>query len=155
MKINLNAGGEVRSEPVSLGDAGEFHVTVKAPTYEELIADSNRFTGYIEDRIKTTIIGWAGLTQDVEKDGATVEEEIPFTWENVKKVCQLYPAAYRRIVAIANACYSGGDTAKNSASASGIFSADAVIKQLTRQPGLASVVSGGSPGLPDSPQNPS
>lgn len=155
MKVNLTGEAPLRSETINLGEAGEFHVHVKPPTYEELIADSSKVTNYIEDRVKTCIVGWTGLVEEVAIEGEEPkEQEIPFTWENFKKLCSQFPAFYRRCTQIANECYSGASS-KNVMNASGIFSADAVLKQLGLQPGLPSGVSGGSPSQQASPLKPS
>lgn len=159
MKINLTGEPALRSEAINLGDAGEFHVTVKAPSYEELIEDSGRFTNYVDSRLKTCIVGWTGLMEEVQiepttenEEPKTIEREIPFTWDNFKKLCAQFPSFYRRCTQVANECYSGGAAAKNARPASGTFSADAVIAQMQARLGSTSAGLGGSPSQPDSPQ---
>lgn len=138
MKINLAAAeNQVRSETVNLGEAGEFFVTVKNPTYGELIRDMGTIKNYHEERMRTVIVGWSGLMEDATNEaGEPIEREIPFTWENFIKVCSLYPAAFRRCVLIANDAYTGGETPKNARPASTAFSADAVLQQLAAKSGL-------------------
>lgn len=137
MKLNLSAAeNQVRSETVSLGDAGEFFVTVKTPTYGELIHDMGTIKNYHEERMRTVIVGWSGLTEDTTNEaGEPIEREIPFTWENFQKVCSLYPAAFRRCVMIANDAFTGGEASKNAKAAFTGFSADAVLQQLGAKSG--------------------
>lgn len=152
MKINLNAEIPLRSEPVTLGDEGEFHIHVKSPTYADLIRDLTMFESFMEPRMRATIVGWTGLMQDTQQlDGTTVEEEIPFTWENLQRLCEKYPATLQQMARIASKTFKGvaGETAtKNGRPASALFSADAVIRQM----GLSSGVnSAGSVGLQNPP----
>ena len=137
MKINLAAAeNQVRSETVNLGEAGEFFVTVKNPTYGELIRDMGTIKNYHEERMRTVIVGWSGLMEDATNEaGEPIEREIPFTWENFQKVCSLYPAAFRRCVMIANDAFTGGEASKNVKAAFTGFSADAVLQQLGAKSG--------------------
>jgi len=137
MKLNLAVENQVRSETVSLGDAGEFFVTVKTPTYGELIRDMGTIKNYHEERMRTVIVGWSGLTEDYTNEaGETSEREIPFTWENFQKVCSQFPQAFRRCVLIANNAFTGEESQKNGKAASTGFSADAVLQQLAAKSGL-------------------
>ena len=155
MKVDLNSATPLRSEPVQLPE-GEFHVHVKSPTYAELIKDMGKFEDFIELRMRATIVGWTGLVQEVPPvgpDAPATEEEIPFTWENVVKLCEKYPAALHQLARIANRTYAGvaGEAAsKNVRPASALFSADAVIRQM----GLSSgSTSGGSVVLQSPPDS--
>lgn len=156
MKIVLTGEAAVRSETISLGDSGEFHVTVKQPTFEELLRDTGKATDYVEDRLKACIVGWVGLMEEVTaEDGTVTEREIPFNWENFKKLCSQFPQVYTACVRIARDCYNGGTSAKNVKTAPASFSADAVLAQLQGRHGSTLNGLGISADQPASPPNPS
>lgn len=131
MKITLGKGRGIVSKPVQLGAGEEIHLHVRAPSYAELIEDMGKFENFIEPRIKCVVVGWAGLVQDVTaEDGTVTEQEIPYSYENLQALCELYPVALKQIAKIVHQAYNGGEPAKNASPASALFSADAVMQQL-------------------------
>lgn len=92
---------------VDLGADGSFTVHVRRPSWGQLVADMERATGFIGDRIKAAIVGWEGLTEDAPPDDPHRERELPFSEENLERLCVQFPMAFSRLSILANEAFRG------------------------------------------------
>jgi|GEM_PF-2708552 len=83
---------------VDLENAGSFEVLVRQPTWGELLADSESFTGYAERRLRTTIVNWHEV---IGPD----DQPLPFRWETLTALCERYPRLFGQLVRLANEAY--------------------------------------------------
>lgn len=92
---------------VDMGEKGSFEVELRRPRWGELAQDSERFAGYVEERMKTAVVGWRG----VEQDG----QPVPFSWESFAKFCEACPIVLQVVSMLVSQLYNGitEDTAKN------------------------------------------
>lgn len=106
---NLNGQAEQTVwRPIDLGEHGGFEVELRRPRFGELTADGERFSGYVEERIKTALVGWRG----VEDDG----EPVAFSWDNFTAFCVACPAIFQHVARHVAGLYAGmsEDAEKNS-----------------------------------------
>ena len=93
-----------RWETIDLGEAGAFEVRVRKPTWGDMLADSEAFTGYAERRMQVAIAEWRGL---VDERGAAV----PFSHAALVRLCEASPAVFQRLAALASRLFfSVGET---------------------------------------------
>lgn len=122
MSVSIKRNGAAETwERVDLGPDGDFEVLLRRPTYGDLVADLDRFTGVTAARIEALVVGWRGVTRiavDTTNPDAHVEvpEEVPFSTGELKRLLESYPAAFTQVAGLVNRRFRGldGDARKNS-----------------------------------------
>jgi len=77
----------MRWEKIELGPLagnGEFEVRLKRPTWDDLMADADRYGDQTEFRLKTCVLDWRGVQGE---DGV----DVPFSWMAFQALCFAYP----------------------------------------------------------------
>lgn len=97
---------EVRRE-IDLGGGDSFTLILASPTWGRMVADAGG--GFdIEKRIAESVVGWDGV-----KDSKSMLP-VDFSLDNLKRLCEAYPAAFIRIIVAVNDLYRGETDRKNS-----------------------------------------
>lgn len=93
MPVKLNTSDQkpqARFHSIKISDDTEFEIEIQPPTFQDLIADSDRPFGFLQERISRGVVGWRGVEDSEGK-------LIPFTDENLESLCVQYPAVLQML----------------------------------------------------------
>lgn len=143
--VGINA--EPIRETVDLGESGSFVVLLRRPTWRELTEDAMDMKSTSVERRLGLVVGWEGLEEEVEQDGQKQLRPLPFSPDNLRKICEARPSIFMKLSSLASRVFDGRaeNAPKNSAAVSAMFSADTVLQNLRSMPISGSPQSPGSP----------
>jgi hypothetical protein len=90
---------------------GEFEVGIRPPTFDEQVADLERF-GQQLPRLKRHVVDWRGLERrvvDTTNPDAHVEtsQPWPFSWEDFRRLCGRHPGVLTQVAAEVGRVFRG------------------------------------------------
>lgn len=107
---------------IDVPSVGDFEVHIRRPTFEDLVADSDRYSGVARHRLEKHVIGWRGLKQKIKRtdlpagtpeEDCWQEQDLPFSFSHLQQLCTAYPVVYMQIAGTVNRTYRGlGDPEK-------------------------------------------
>lgn len=148
VKLKLAGGNaEPIRETIDLGESGSFVVLLRRPTWNELTEDAIDSKSSSVERRLGLVTGWEGMEEESEVDGQLQSRPLAFSRENLKRICEARSAIFMKVSAIANRVFDGRleSASKNSATVSGMFSADTVLQSMRSMPISILPPSGASP----------
>lgn len=83
-----------------------FQLLLARPTFEDLLADQESFTGYVWQRVKRCVLDWKGIMDENSNP-------IPFSLENFQAVCVALPLFLPAVSTELMRLYAGATRSKD------------------------------------------
>jgi hypothetical protein len=110
MTVLLKTTLEPTHHMVSLMNGSELELVVMPPAYHQVLSERSLVMDGLPDqimyRIKTSVVGWKGVTDEQGK-------EVPFAPEAFGELCRQNPDLFIKVSDVVTPYYYGTSTAKN------------------------------------------